>query len=247
MCRVFSIISSKGGVGKTTVAINLAASLGRIGKKTIIIDTSIRTSDLGLYLGFVDYNYTLNDVLEGADVESSIHKLEYGMDIIPTSLSFDDRKTSLYGFNAVVDALMPLYDFIIVDTPPGLDEGSAKAIEACSDCLIVTTTELPSVTGAIKTALFSRNLGVNPYGIVVNKYDKNGVSVPEIESATLLPVVSIIPEDRHVKKAQILKEPVAVSSPFSRASIEFGRLSSNICGEKYDEPNMLRKIICRFK
>ncbi len=246
MCRIFAVVSSKGGVGKTTVAINLAASLANLGKKVTLLDTSIRTSDIGLYLGLCDYDFSLNDVLEGAGIEKAIYRLEWNVDIIPVSLSMEKMNTGLGKFIEVTGKLATENDFIIIDTPPGLEEGSIQAIKACTDCIIVTTPELPSVTGAIKTALLSRSIGLNPYGIVVNRSSNSGISSHEIESATLLPVVSTIPEDRHVKKSVELKIPVTAWKPCSKASIEFSRLGGMISGEGYREPNFLRKIFSRF-
>jgi len=244
MSRIFSIISSKGGVGKTTVAINLAASLAKLGRKVTLIDTSIKTSDLGVYLGFHDYEYSLNDLLNREmDVRDAVYRLDSGFDIVPTSLAFEDMETSLLRFRNVIDELSDENDFIIVDTPPGLEEGAVKAIEVCTDCLIVTTQELPSVTGAIKTALMARKLGVNPYGIVVNKFNNMGVSISEIAAAVMVPVVAVIPEDRNLSRAVSMKSPVILCKPYSKAAIKFNFLGHMISGEEYHEPGFIRKLL----
>ena len=93
MSKLITITSGKGGVGKTTTSINLAAALNSFGKETIIVDANLTTPNVGLHLGAPIVPISLNHVLQGkAKIQDAIYEHESGTKIIPSSLSINELK-----------------------------------------------------------------------------------------------------------------------------------------------------------
>ena len=96
MARVISFVSGKGGVGKTTTAINVAQSLFDSGKKVILIDANVTTPNVGLHYSIKSSVSSLHDVLNGRiGIEKVIYTTETGLMIIPGGLNFDNLKSKI--------------------------------------------------------------------------------------------------------------------------------------------------------
>ena len=93
MSKIITITSGKGGVGKTTSAINLGAALNSLGKEVIILDANLTTPNVGLHLGAPLVPINLNHVLSGkASVVDAVYEHESGTKVVPSSLSVKDLK-----------------------------------------------------------------------------------------------------------------------------------------------------------
>src|SRR3990167_1644228 len=93
MTKVITITSGKGGVGKTTTAINLAAAINSFGKEVIVVDANLTTPNVGLHLGAPIVPVSLNHVLSGkADITDAIYEHESGTKIVPSSLSVKELR-----------------------------------------------------------------------------------------------------------------------------------------------------------
>src|SRR3990167_1133601 len=132
MSKLITITSGKGGVGKTTTSINLAAALNSFGKNVIIVDANLTTPNVGLHLGAPIVPISLNHVLLGkADISDAIYEHESGTKIVPSSLSV--RELSRLNHSKLKDVgkkLRKLADFVIYDSAAGLGVEAIAAIEA---------------------------------------------------------------------------------------------------------------------
>ena len=124
MARIIVINSGKGGVGKTTTAINLGASLNKLGKEVIIVDANLNTPNVGLQLGAPIVPITLNHVLKGkATVEEAIYEHHSGTKIVPSSLSIKElTKFNTNEIPRITKELSELCDYVIVDSAAGFGE-----------------------------------------------------------------------------------------------------------------------------
>ena len=154
MTKIITITSGKGGVGKTTTAINLGAALNSFGKEVIIVDANLTTPNVGLHLGAPIVPVNLNHVLAGkADITDAIYEHESGTKIIPSSLSVRElRKINHSKLKDVGKKLRKMADYIIFDSAAGLGAEAIAAIEAADELIIVTNPEIPAVTDALKTS-----------------------------------------------------------------------------------------------
>jgi septum site-determining protein MinD len=247
--RSIAIVSGKGGVGKTTVTVNLSASLMDFKKNVIAIDADVRMCGLGLQLGMYYFPVTLNDILgnkakllEGLYIHSS------GLRIIPASLCV--RPAAVSRLRRVLDDPILENNMILVDSPPGLENNVISVLKACREALIVTTPEIPAIADVMKTIVAARKAEVNILGIVLNKYRKgesDQVSMKEIESTCGLPVIGLIPEDKNIRRSIFRRIPAVFLYPYAPSSIVFREIAARLIGERYNPPGRFKRILKRMK
>jgi chromosome partitioning protein len=146
---IIAIANQKGGVAKTTTALNLGAGLSREGYKTLLVDLDSQT-DLTIGLGIPKTKYTIDDVLNGKDITKAIIKLEGGPDIIPASPDLKATQLNLTKPDILVKALSGIkrsYDFILIDTNPGTTILTVNALLASNMILIPITPEYLALRG----------------------------------------------------------------------------------------------------
>ena len=246
MKRVIGIASGKGGVGKTTTAINLAAAMKRLGEPCIIVDGNITNANLSIQLGLNYTPVTLQDVLmRKASIYDAIRFHPSGLEVVPAAISMEKINVPLRNFKKIVDELDRT---VIVDFPPGLGENVKELAKACNELLIVTNPEITAVTDALKMVELARSMKKNIAGIVVNRVrkDKYELKRSEIESILDVGVIVAIPEDRNVRKANFLHQPVVFYKPKSKASLAFIKLAALLLGKVYELPkSMIKKLFKR--
>jgi septum site-determining protein MinD len=237
MARIISVLSGKGGVGKTTLVSNLGTALVKMGKKVTILDANVTTPNLSLHLGIPLYPVTLHDVLrDDTSIESAIYDHQTGLKIVPASLSTEAlRGIDMDKMQSALSHLLSNNDIIIVDAAAGLGKEAIAALNVADDLIVVTNPELPAVTDALKTIRVAQSNGTNVLGVVVNRVKglSHEMSMSEIRSMLDVPIISIIPEDIHIPKSISKKIPVVHHKPRSKSSIQFQKLASRITGEPY--------------
>jgi septum site-determining protein MinD len=237
--KVYAISSGKGGVGKTTITMNLGAGLALAGRETLLVDADLGMGDLGIYLGLEDVPVTLSSVLSKShEPAEAIQNFSEKMDVIPTSHSVEDfLRADLRELSGVVDALKEDYSFVLIDTPPGLDKDSLLPLDAADEVLLVVNPEIPSIVGALKFASVAETLGHKVAGVILNKYRtrrrKLVKKIPVIDAAQVksmlgFEVLGVIPEDKNFIKDAELKKPLVLRKPKVAGSKAIMELSSKL-------------------
>jgi septum site-determining protein MinD len=238
MTRIIAISSGKGGVGKTTLVANLASSLAQYGKSVLAVDANLTTSNLALHLGMHLYPKTIHDVFDGtARINDVIYTHKTGFKVVPADISLRKVKSARsHDYINILYKLLEGNDFILIDSPAGLGKDSMAAIEASDELITITNPELPAVTDAFKLTLLAKKYYTHNLGVVINRIKNESHEIPaeHIERMLGLPVIGRIPEDREVRRAIALKEPVVLCNPKSLAAQNIRSLAARLIGETYE-------------
>jgi len=242
MAKLITITSGKGGVGKTTTSINLGAALNGFGKEVIILDANLTTPNIGLHLGAPIVPVSLNHVLLGkAKIGDAIYEHESGTKIVPSSLSVKELRRLNHGkLKEVGKKLRKMADFVIYDSAAGLGPEALAAFDAADELIIVTNPEIPAVTDALKTSKVLEELGKSVKGVVVTRVRgvKTEMPIANIRDMLELPILAVIPEEKYMQTALVMKNAIVHTHPRSKASRAYRKLAAKIIGnndykEKY--------------
>lgn len=241
MAKLITITSGKGGVGKTTTAINLGAALNAFGKEVIILDANLTTPNVGLHLGAPIVPVSLNHVLLGkAKIADAIYEHESGTKIIPSSLSVKELRRLNHGkLKDVGKKLRKMADYIIYDSAAGLGEEALASIEASDELIIVTNPEIPAVTDALKTSKVIEQLGKSVKGVIITRIrgTKTEMPIVNIRDMLELPILGIVPEDKNMQTALVMKDAIVHTHPKSKAARAYRMIAAKIAGiNGYKEP-----------
>lgn len=234
--KTIGLLSGKGGVGKTTTAINLAAGLSYFGKRAIIVDANLTTPNVGLHLGVPTSPNSIHHVLKGkAKIHDAVYRHPSGIHFVPGSLALEDMEQlrlnlfkSVHNLNA---------DYVIIDGAAGLGKEALATMEHCDQLLVVTNPELPAITDALKTVKVAEDLGKNILGVIVTrtKNDAFDVSIRNIEAMLERPVIAVIPEDSALREALAMKDTIIYSHPHAKAARAYLKFAAALCGQELQE------------
>ena len=238
MTKFIGIASGKGGVGKTTIAINTAISILNFERGITLLDANLSTPHVSIHLGAPLSPITVHDVLKG---RNSITEATYihpsGLRIIPASISIDEiddlnyRKLSNFLFKQYMGEL------VIIDMPAGLSDDVTSLFSILDELLVVTNSDMPSITEALKTIKLSERNNLFVKGVILNKSSKsNIVSNKNIETILGKNIIAEIPHDKNIYAALKSNQPLVYSFPDSSSSIEFKKLAAKLIGETYAGP-----------
>ncbi|MDP3027215.1 MAG: cell division ATPase MinD [Nanoarchaeota archaeon] len=240
MVKVYAIISGKGGVGKSTTAINLGASLNSLGEDVIVIDGNLTTPNIGIYLGAPIIPVTINHVLNGqAKLEDAIYEHESGTKIMPASLSLKEtEKIDYRKMGDIIKKLKKLTNHILIDSAAGLGEEARSMMQVSDEIIIVTNPEMAAVTDALKTIKLAEEMNKPVKGVIITRYRGVGTEMPisNIHDMLETSILGIIPEDEAVKISQVLKNAVVHTHPKSKAARNYIETSKRLLGDSYKEP-----------
>jgi len=246
MGKIIGIISIKGGVGKTTAAVNLAAALANeFQKKVLVVDANFSAPNLGLHLGIVKATNTINDVLaDKIDISKAIIRHELGFDIIPAAL-VPLKKLDPFKLKRKISWLRHKYDVVILDSSPTLNEEMLATMIASDELLVVTSPDYPTLSCTMHAARIAKEKKTPISGLILNKVrGKNfELTIEDIENATNIPVVAVLEDDVRVLEALAAAKPAVLHSPNRDVAVEYKKLAASLVGERYVD----RRLIARIK
>lgn len=240
MGRVIVVTSGKGGVGKTTTTSNIGAELARHGHRVVLIDADIGLRNLDVVLGLENrIVYDLVDVVEGYCrlQQALIRDKRYEqMFLLPAAQTRDKDAVSAEQMQKLTTALQENFDFVLIDSPAGIEQGFRNAIAGASDAIVVTTPDVTAVRDAdrIIGLLEAAELS-NGVQLVVNRLRPGMVQrgdmmdVDDIAEILAIPLLGVVPEDENIVIATNRGEPASVV-PGSQAGAAYGNITQRLLG-----------------
>jgi len=229
--RIIAIASGKGGVGKTTIALNLGFAMASLKKNVLVIDTDVSLPNLDLYTGLEKPLITLLDVLNGsANIQSAIYSIQMGLNIMPCGSSLEAlRSVDIDKLGDIISELKNSeYDFVILDVAAGLSRFSLLPMTFSDEVILVVNPDPASISDAQKVRTVSGLTDMKITGIIVNKYKKNAYD--DIGIKLGLPVLGVVPEDDAVIRSRDSRKPIILLKPRSSISKAIMQIARKVCG-----------------
>lgn len=225
MTRFIALVSGKGGVGKTTAAINIAQALLQLKQKVLLLDANLSTPNIGLHLGVINSQATLNHFLHRQkNIKEITHLHESGISFIPASPSYKEfQKINPEKLVEIFEHLDNMADFVIVDAPGGHGEEVKQILKNCDETLIVVNPTLSSSLEALKIIELAKQHNNTITGIVLNMSNGGRHELQPSEMTELLgyPFLANIRTHRKFRKALHRQTPLNYEFPYSKAAREF--------------------------
>ncbi|WP_284976391.1 AAA family ATPase [Arthrobacter sp. efr-133-TYG-104] len=206
--RVIAVMSPKGGVGKTTVATNLAVGLGALAPmRVVIVDLDLQFGDVASGL-LLEPEHTITEAVHGPASQDSmvlkafltVHPAGIYALCAPQKPSDSDYITADH-VTRLINQLATEFQYVVVDTAPGLGEHCLATLEIATDGVWVCGMDVPSVRGLRKSFSVLKELQLLPQGrhMVLNFADrKSGITVQDVEATVGVPVDAVIPRSRNL-------------------------------------------------
>lgn len=250
MARIIVVTSGKGGVGKTTSSAAIATGLARKGKKTVVIDFDIGLRNLDLIMGCerrVVYDF-INVIQKDATLNQALIKDKRieNLYILPASQTRDKDALTKKGVEAVLEQLNKMdFDFIICDSPAGIETGALMALYFAHEAIITTNPEVSSVRdsdrilGILASKSRRSEKGEAPVKehLLLTRYNPARVargdmlSMEDVIDILRIPLIGVIPEDQSVLRASNQGEPVILDHT-SDAGNAYSDTVDRLLGEK---------------
>ena len=226
--KVISVFGTKGGAGKTTVAVNMAVALQQTGKKVLLIDLDLQFGDVGVFMDIPVFD-TISDLVEEKDfslatVKSYLYEHSSGVRVLlaPQSPEFAEMvKPS--NINEIVDAVKEFYDYIIFDLGPTLDDCALQALELSESVYFIVTPEISTLKNTKTCMNVLRTLELSKkIKFILNKDGDSYVRKKDVEEALETEIALVIPSEHKNIIASINKGvPIVLANPKSKVSKEF--------------------------
>src|SRR5574341_1156284 len=255
--RVITITSGKGGVGKTTATANLAVALASLGQKVCCIDADIGLRNLDIVLGLENrIVYDIVDVVEGrAKIRQAMIKdkrLKEELYLIPAAQTRDKTAVSPSDMVRLCDELRPMVDYILIDSPAGIERGFRNAVAPADMVVIVTNPEVSSVRDADRIIGLIEAEQKGPGHLVINRVKpemvKRGdmLSPEDVIDILAIKLIGLVPEDETILVSTNRGMPATMNEE-SRAGQAFHNIARRIMGEEVPFMSMEEEVTLKQK
>jgi septum site-determining protein MinD len=252
VAKVIVVTSGKGGVGKTTTSAAFAAGLAQTGAKTVVIDFDVGLRNLDIVMGCerrVVYDF-VNVINEEASLSQALIKDKRvpNLFILPASQTRDKDALNREGVGRTIEALKKDFEYIVCDSPAGIETGALMAMYFADHAIVVTNPEVSSVRDsdrilgilASKTQRAEKGLPPVTEQLLLTRYSPERVargemlSLEDVKDILAIPLLGVIPESKAVLRASNTGTPVIMDEK-SDAGLAYADAVARFLGE--DRPH----------
>ena len=249
--RVITITSGKGGVGKTTVTANLATALAKLGKKTVAIDADIGLRNLDVVMGLENrIVYDLVDVVEGrCRVKQAMirDKRVENLFLIPAAQTRDKMSVTPSDMVLICDQLREEMDYIIIDSPAGIERGYRNAVAPSDTVLVVTNPEVSAVRDADRIIGMLEADEKDPPKLIINRLKPAMVArgemlaIDDVLDILNIDLIGVVPEDDTVIVSSNRGQPLTMNGNHGGASQAFHNIAKRLEGQNIEFMDLNQK------
>ncbi len=238
---VITITSGKGGVGKTTTTANLGTALALQGKRVVCVDSDIGLRNLDVVMGLENrIVYDLVDVVEGrCRLRQALirDKRLPELHLLPAAQTRDKTAVSPADMTELCNALRKDFDFVLIDSPAGIEQGFRNAVAGADYVLVITTPEVSAVRDADRIIGLVEAAEKGPVHLIINRVRTDMIergdmlNTDDIIEILAVDLIGVIPEDEEIIISTNRGSPVAFGEN-SRAGQAFRNVAARILGEE---------------
>lgn len=241
------VTSGKGGVGKTTTTANLGTGIAKLGKSVVVLDADIGLRNLDVVMGLENrIVYDIVDVVEKncrlkqALIRDKRHEKLY---LLPAAQTKDKDAVSTEQMLELVNELKKTHDYIIIDSPAGIEQGFQNSIAGADMALIVTTPEISAVRDADRVIGLLESKGLHNPKLIINRIRQDMVNrgdmmnMEDIEDILAIDLIGIVPDDEKIVISTNKGEPV-VEDEEAMSGKAYRNISRRLIGEEVELLNL---------
>ncbi|GAN59015.1 septum site-determining protein MinD [Acetobacter cibinongensis] len=251
MSKVLVVTSGKGGVGKTTTTAALGAALAKAGQKVVLVDFDVGLRNLDLVMGAERrVVFDLINVIQGdANLAQALikDKRVENLSLLPASQTRDKDALTSEGVEKVINELRSKFDWVICDSPAGIERGAQMAMYHADVAVIVTNPEVSSVRDSDRiigmldstTAHAKKGDKIDKH-LLITRYDPQRAArgdmlgTDDVLDILSIPLLGIIPESGDVLRASNVGAPVTIAEPDSPPARAYTDAARRLNGEKLE-------------
>ncbi len=245
MANVITITSGKGGVGKTTATANLGTALAQRGCKVAVVDADIGLRNLDVVMGLENrIVYDLVDVVEGqCRLRQALIKDKRlpELYLLPAAQTRDKNAVDPKDMIKLCDQLREDFDFVLIDSPAGIEQGYKNAVAPADQVIVITTPEVSAVRDADRIIGLLESAEKRSPRLVINRLKPSMVKRGDMmDTADVLEILAIellgiVPEDDSIVVSTNRGEPVALNGK-TRAGMAFQNIARRLLGDEVPFP-----------
>lgn len=249
MSKIISVVSLKGGVGKTTTALNLGSSLAKdFNKKVLIVDSNFAAPGIGLHFGIVNPDHTLQDVLANkTEVNNAVYKINTGLYILPSA--FLSKNINMFTLKHKLNDLRQYYDYVILDTAPALTSSTISSISASDEVLVISNSNYLGLSATMRAVQLVNQKQIPIRGIVLNNVNGKSfeLSKDDLELASKTKVIATIPTSQQFSEAMVDTTSLVLHNPKSSIAELYKCLAAKISETSLNKNPIKDKLKRLFK